>query len=192
MLALSQRSDVGVQWFNAQGNCIREGKFDLRGVKSIQLHATSGGLGLQTNDQYFWWLGTGTQPLWNVRVKPYIYKVFSEPGGPVFVGTDGNGGRLYGFEAATGREILNLKPAQGGVATLSKVSGHPVLVDDIRTTKNYAHPLRLLIVNMNDCTSQCDIPCHSLVGTWQHGAVCRVGVDGSKLGIVDVRDATKK
>src|SRR5262249_42556869 len=122
------KKDVGVDWIDVRGRRIRQTSWRESGVRSATLHATESGFGRQTNDQTLWWLGKGETPLWNVRAKPYIYRVESSRGTDVFVGTDGRGGRLFAFDQSSGQETLNIKPPMGGAGTLTKVGAHDVLV----------------------------------------------------------------
>ncbi len=99
--------EVGVDWFDQRGCRLRGGSWRQPRVHHTYLHPTEAGLGMQTNDQTFWWLDEECQPLWNVRAKPYIYRVHRSPDTDVFIGTDGNGGRLLALDARSGRETLN-------------------------------------------------------------------------------------
>jgi hypothetical protein len=135
-------------------------------------------------------MGKENEPRWSVRVKPYIYQVHRSPETDVFVGTDGNGGRLLAFDAATGRETLNLKPALGGVGSLSKVPGHDVLVATYSVSKSYSVPPRLLVLSMKDRRHRLDTDCCGLIGTWDHGAVGPAGKQWTRLAILDVREGT--
>lgn len=151
------------------------------------LHSTRAGMALQFNEQGLWWLGSGEQPIWKVRAKPYIYRVHRCLDSDVFIGTDGNGGRLLGFQPDSGSETVNLKPALGGVGLLEKVPGHDVLVGVFRTSRSYlVHP-RLLIFAMRDRCNDLENECVELLGTWVHGAICRAGANGQRLAIVDIR-----
>jgi hypothetical protein len=180
-------SEIGVSWLNRNSLRSREGSTPQRGVRSTMLHSTGAGMALQSNDQGLWWLGTGEHAIWRVRAKPYIYRVHSCPDTDVFIGTDGNGGRLLGFQPDTGAETVNLKPALGGVGLLEKVPGHDVLVGVFRTSRSYSVSPRLLIFSMKDRHYDLENECVELLGTWEHGAVCRVGENGERLAIVDLR-----
>jgi hypothetical protein len=181
------KTEVGVDWIDKRGSQTRRGAWPQPRVRSTNLHTTESGLALQTNDQKLWWLGKEDLPLWSVRAKPYIYRVHCAPETNVFVGTDGNGGRLLGLDAVTGRETLNLKPALGGVGDVTKVPGHDVLVSSFRISRAYSRLARLLVVSMKDGTYDLAIPCRCLVGTWEHGAICLTGSRGEQFAIVDIR-----
>jgi hypothetical protein len=184
------KGDVGVDWIDKRGTRIRTAAWRQSGVRSTKLHGTESGLALQTNDQMIWWLGKEDMPLWRIRAKPYIYQVHCSAT-DVFVGTDGNGGRLLGFDAVSGRETINLKPALGGVGDLTKVPGHDVLVATFRISRTYSNPARLLILSMKDRLHDLDNQCWGLVGTWEHGAVFLAGVNGERLAIVDIRPSNE-
>jgi len=183
------KGEVGVDWIDGRGGRVRKGAWRRAGVRSTNLHATESGLALQTNDQMLSWLGDEQLPLWSTRAKPYIYRVHCSRGTNVFVGTDGNGGRLFGLDAASGRETLNLKPALGGVGDLAKVAGHTALVARFAISRSYSIPARLLVLSMKDRCHDLETQCHVLVGTWEHGAVCRAGKNGEQLAIVDIRSS---
>lgn len=188
-LAVPWHSDgqVGVDWIDNEGKRIGSAAWQQSGVRSTILHATEGGLAFQANEQLFWWLGNERVPLWKVRAKPYIYHVHRAPDTDVFVSTDGRGGRLFGHDAASGQETLNLKPALGGFGSLAKIPGHDVLVSGFTTSRNYKLPPRLLIISMKTHQHRLDIPCWKLLGTWEHGALCLSGENRDRLAIVDVR-----
>ena len=150
------------------------------------LHPTRAGLALQTNDQGFSWLGQECVPRWSVRAKPYIYRVHRATGTDVIVGTDGNGGRLLAFDADSGRESLNLKPALGGLGTLSAIPGSTTLVSTFCVSRSYAVPARLLVLSLTDRSHTLDHECVLLLGTWFGGAVCRTGRDRGRIGLVDL------
>lgn len=185
------KREVGVDWIDDRGGQIRKGAWRQSRVRSTILHATESGLALQTNDQMLWWLGTGNVPLWTIRAKPYIYRVHCSRASNVFVGTDGNGGRLVGLDQVSGRETLNLKPALGGVGDLAKVPGHDVLVATFSTSRSDSTPARLLVLPMRDRHHNLDNQCRGLVGTWEHGAVCLAGKHGERLAVVDIRSPHK-
>jgi hypothetical protein len=105
----------------------------------------------------------------------------------VFVGTDGRGGRLLAFGAASGEETLNLKPSLGGAGTLAKVPAHEVLVAKFCTSRKDPVAGSLLVLSMRDRSHRLDCQCQELLGTWAHGAVCVARQNGERLAIVDVR-----
>jgi hypothetical protein len=142
---------------------------------------------LQTNAQGLTWLGDGTEPLWAVRAKPYIYRVHRVSDSDVFVGTDGNGGRLLAFDPNTGRETMNLKPTRSGVGHLTKLPGHNLLVSTFGVSRSHSVPARLLVLSMHDRQYTLEHECFLLLGTWEHGVVCRTGRRGEHIAVVDVR-----
>jgi hypothetical protein len=183
------KGEVGVDWIDKRGTRVRKGSWRQSGVRSTQLHAAESGLALQINDQMLSWFGKSDMPLWSIKAKPYIYRVHGSLHANVFVGTDGNGGRLLGFDAVSGSETLNLKPALGGVGDLTKVQGHDVLVATFRLSRSYSKPARLLVLSMKDRHHDLDIQSWGLVGTWEHGAVFLAGEHGERLSILDIRSA---
>lgn len=181
---------VGIEWIDAKnGRRARAGSWALSGVHTTWLRATGSGLGLQTNDQSFWWLGKEDAPLWNVRAKPYIYRVYHSAGTDVFIGTDGNGGRLLAFDADSGAETLNIKPAAGGFGSMEKVPGHAALVSHFRVSRSWSALGRLLVLPMNDSKLDIAQSCTAFVGTWEHGAVICVGKKGERLAVIDIRSS---
>lgn len=187
-VAWHSRKEIGINWFDEHGTRIRYCVIDKPGARDTRLCDSGAGLALNLNSaEMFWWFGDGDQPLWSGRAKPYIYRVHRAPGTDLFVGTDGNGGRLYGFDPKTGVETLNLKPALGGVGDLSRLPGQNTLVASFRVSKSYSVSPRLLVVSMDDGSHYLDYECEDLLGTWQHGAICRAGKEGERLAIVDLR-----
>jgi hypothetical protein len=55
-------------------------------------------------------------------------------------------------------------------------------------TSDCAARLDLESGRMDDLKHRLDYECQQLVGTWQHGAVCRVGKNFERLAIVDLRN----
>jgi hypothetical protein len=179
--------EVGIDWLDERGSQVRQANWLQPRVSATYLHRTEAGLALQVNDQTLCWLGMEDVPLWTVRAKPYIYRVHCDPDSDVFVGTDGRGGRLLAFDAASGEETLNLKPPLGGAGTLSKVPDHKMLVAKFWTSRRDAVTGNLFVLSMRDRTHRLDCQCRELIGTWQHGAVCVAGKNGERLAIVDIR-----
>jgi hypothetical protein len=180
-------SRVGVDWLDEAGAVCRSASWPLRGVKRTALHPGSAGLAVQTNDQRLWLLGDDDAPLWDVRVKQPVYRAFQSGSSPLLVGTDGNGGRLLGFDLASGQETLNLRPAIGGAGGLAKVPGHDVLVCPFTTSRSHHVPARLLVLNVRDNRHELTVDCWGLLGTWEHGAVCGAGLYDDRIVTFDVR-----
>jgi hypothetical protein len=180
---------VGVEWFDRRGRHVRAEAWRKQGVSQTCLHLTDAGLAVQTNDQALSWLGNESRPLWTVRAKPYIYGVHRVPESDVFVGTDGNGGRLLAFDADSGRETLNLKPALGGVGHLVKIPGHAILASTFRVSRSYSVAPRLLVLSMLDRRHTLDSDCFLLLETWEHGLVCRTGRDGDRIAVLYLRSS---
>ena len=180
------RGEVGVTWLDERGRQARQLRWQQSKVNSTCLHHTGAGLALQVNDQTLAWLGKD-DPLWTVRAKPYIYRVHCCTGSDVFVGTDGRGGRLLAFDAAAGKETLNLKPTVGGAGSLTKVPGHELLVASFGTSRKNFLAGELLVLSMHDRTHRSDCQYGSLLGVWEHGAVCLAGKKWERLAILDFR-----
>jgi hypothetical protein len=183
------KGEAGVEWIDKSGSRARFGAWRAPKVAKTCLHATQAGLGLQTDDQTLWWLGEENAPKWNVKAKPYIYRVQHGPGTDVFIGTDGNGGRLLGFSELSGEETLNFRPVSGGVGDLCRVPANDVLVASVRKSRSYSIAPRLLVLSMSDRSYNLEKECYVILGTWEHGVVCRVGSRGERLAIVDIRSA---
>jgi hypothetical protein len=181
------KGEVGIVWLDERGLEVRKGSWPVPRVNTTRLHHTEAGIAIQANDQSLWWLGNEDLPGWNIRAKPYIYRVYCCPCTDVFVGTDGRGGRLLAFDPASGKETLNVKPGLGGAGTLSKVPGDDVLVARFWTSRRDTTDGSLFVLSMTDRRHQLECQCRDLVGTWQHGAVCVAGQESERLAIVDVR-----
>jgi hypothetical protein len=147
------------------------------------LHSVGAGLALQINDQGLCWLGHGTEPLWEARCKPYIYHVYHGANGDIYVGTDGNGGRLLGFDSATGEEILNLKPSSGGFGSLVSLKELGLLVTPFSAKSRQGG---LLILNTSNRSQQVIPGVYAIIGHWSRGVLCRFGAKLDKLAIVDL------
>lgn len=190
LLAVPWHADkeVGVDWIDGRGARVRQGKWDCSRVRHTQLHSTQAGLALQTNDQTLWWLGDDEIPNWQIRAKPYIYNVHGLPATDIFVGTDGQGGRMLAFDQATGNETLNLKPPCGGAGTFVALPGHDVLMGKFWTAKRDGISGRVCVISMHDRTHKLSHDCAAPIGAWQHGIVCITGRNAERLGVVDLRD----
>jgi len=179
--------EVGVVWIDNRGSQIGKGTWRQPRVARTYLHPTGTGLAMQTNDQTLWWLGKEDLPAWNIRAKPYIYRVHCCLATNIFVGTDGRGGRLLAFDPASGQQTLNLKPPLGGAGTLTKVPAHDVLVAKFWTSPRDSVSGSLFVIAMKDRSHRLDCQCRDLLGVWRHGAVCLTGTNGEQLAIVDIR-----
>lgn len=187
------RKEIGIEWFDESGKLIRSSRIPQTKVQTTRLRNTEAGLALQANDAaMLWWYGREDRPIWSVRARPYIYQVYGSAGTDIFVGTDGMGGRLFGFDSRSGRETLNLKPALGGVGSLSPIHEHPLLVASFRTSKSYSRAPSLLILNMLDRSHRLAYECQVLQATWAHGAICRAGERSERLAIIDLRESQDK
>lgn len=180
------KNEVGVKWIDVKGQCVRTGAWQESKVSRIYLRPTHAGLAVQTNDQGLWWLGKESVPLWKIRAKPYIYHVHRASDTDVFVGTDGNGGRLLAFDASSGLETLNLKPALGGAGYLARIPGHAILVSTFCVSRSYSMSPRLLVLSMTDRSYTLDHECFLIMGTWENGVICRTGRDGGRIAVIDV------
>ncbi len=180
--------EAGVVWTNGLGAVVRNVAWRQLRVRSIMMHTTRAGFAVQTNDQSLSWLGDGHSPKWTIRARPYIYAVSACPNSSVFVATDGNGGRLLAFDQSCGAETLNLKPAVGGVGSLAEIPAHDLLIASFRTSRSYSVPARLLVLSMEDLSYELHRECWNIIGTWDHGAICRVGLAGEQVAIVDIRN----
>jgi hypothetical protein len=178
---------VGIAWLDERGNEKQRSTWQHRRVNATYLHQTESGLAMQINEQTLCWLGEQHFPSWEIRAKPYIYRVHRCSTTDVYVGTDGRGGRLLAFDAASGQETLSLKPPSGGAGTLAKVPEHQVLVAKFWTSRRDYVDGSLLVLSMQDGSHRLDCGCRELLGTWQHGAVCVAGENGERLAIVDIR-----
>jgi hypothetical protein len=183
-------SRVGVEWLDEAGGRLRAVAWPLRGVNRTVLHPIRAGVVLQTNEQRLWLLADDDAPLWDVRVKPYTYRVFQATSSAVFVGTDGKGGRLLGFDLASAEEVLNLRPAIGGAGDLTMVPGHEALLCPFSVSRSYRQPARLLVLSMRTLHHRLDDECGQLLGTWEHGAVCLGRHDGAQVAVFDLRSVT--
>ena len=105
----------------------------------------------------------------------------------MFVGTDGNGGGVYAFDSASGEPTLYLKPLLGGAGDLAKPPAHDVLLSTFGMSRRDWAAKNLLILNMRDRTHRLEGPYLSLLGVWEHGAICSAGTSGDRLAIVDLR-----
>jgi len=182
------KRELGIDWVDLGGKRLRQSKWERSGAYSTQLHATEGGLAMQTNHaQMLWWLGREETPRWQIRAKPYIYNVHSSLSTDVFVGTDGRGGRLLAFNSASGRETLNIKPVFSGAGKMTKLPGDDVLVGPFGTSKSDPYAGLLCIVHMRDRGHEVRYACCEMLGTWQHGAVCNTGARGERIAVIDIR-----
>ena len=181
------KGHVGIEWLTERGGQVRNGSWPQPRISRTYLHPTEAGLAMQGNDQTFWWMGTECVPKWSIRAKPYIYRVHRTSDTDVFLGTDGMGGRLLGLDPDSGKETLNLKPKLGGVGQLAKVSGHQVLVSTYGVSRSSSVLPRLLVLSMKNLRYTLDNECFLLLGTWEHGVVCRVGKNGEQLAVIEIR-----
>lgn len=84
-------------------------------------------------------------------------------------------------DLAAGRETLNLKPTVGGASSLTKVPGHELLVGTFGTSRTNFLAGELLVLYMHDRTHRFERQYGSLLGVWEHGAVCLAGKKWERL-----------
>lgn len=182
------KAEVGVIWLNEFGEQRRQASWSKPRAKSTCLHKTDAGLALQVDDQSLYWIGREVAPLWNVRVKPYIYKVCCALASDVFIGTDGRGGWLHGFDPTTGKETLKFKPTIGGAGTLEKIPSLDALVAMFWTSRRYGNSGQLFVLSLRDREQHWAGECQQLLATWDNGVLCTAGQNDSELVVVDVRE----
>jgi hypothetical protein len=178
---------IGIDWIDTAGGLARRWAVAERRVHKAQLHATRAGLAVQVNDQRLQWLGHETAAQWSTVAKPFIYHVHAGSCGDVFVATDGQGGRLVAFDAASGEKTLNLKPSYGGAGELVEVPDHEALLVKFWKSALKPNSCQLQLVSMRDRSSQAIGECSELIGAWQHGAIYRAGKAGERLAMIDLR-----
>ena len=181
------KGKVGINWFTKRGKLVDQVEWRQPRVEDVRMHSTDSGLAIQINHQFLGWLGQDHKPLWQVRAKPYIYRVYATPNSDVFIGTDGNGGRLFAFNKQTGEETLNMKPASWGLGDLEKVPGHDILVTPFATKRSTYAMRHLLVLSMKDKRYNMDNLCYQLLGVWKHGAILKDGNDPERLVLAEVR-----
>lgn len=189
------KAEVGVTWISERGEIVRTGAWLVKKVRFTHLHQTGNGLALQTNDQNLHWLGCGSTPLWSIRAKPYIYSVHHASGANVYVATDGNGGRLLGFDVRTGAETLNLKQKLGGFGAIIEM-GDGVFVHGWTDSPSYSVTSRLFVLAMKSGRFEiCDTRLAPFAA-WRNGVIGCIWKNavrqGGEIAIADLRPVIEK
>lgn len=123
-VAWRSRGAIGVDLFDSRtGERLGGGEWRRNGARETRLHACDRRPILQVNDQFVSLLSEEEHaPLWEARAKPYVYGVAAVEGGPIFVGTSGNGGGLYAFDRRRGTPVAEMR-LRGGAWDPSPVAG---------------------------------------------------------------------
>ena len=96
---------------------------------------------LQLNEQFVSLLSEELVPRWEGRAKPHVYGVAAIEGGPIVVGTSGNGGGLYALDEQRGALLAETRLPGGawdpvsvdGTRFIASTFGEGLAVADGRT-----------------------------------------------------------
>lgn len=104
---------------------------------------------LRVNQDTLWFKDTSGHDA-SVTFKPWVYGVVASPGGPLFVLTDGNGGRLLAFDRTTHENVLDLKPTIGGYGHYVFLENHAIILATIATKRDRSQTA-LQVISTLDC-----------------------------------------
>lgn len=122
------RGAVAVNAFGAEsGESLTRCEWRRNGVQDVRMWGCCNRPVLQVNDQIVFSLGADLAPMWEARVKPYVYGVACiADEGPVFVGTAGNGGGLYALDGPTGAALADVR-LRGGAWDPQAIDGEDLV-----------------------------------------------------------------
>jgi hypothetical protein len=92
-------------------------------VKDSQVHEHNGAVLLRVNSTAAILLNPDLTPRWEARLDAPVCTVAAPDDANLLIATAGNGGSLYAFDRASGRERLRLRPARYGVSSLHCIDG---------------------------------------------------------------------
>lgn len=139
-------------------------------AKNVSIWPTTQGVGVQVNDQKLLWTESETLK-WVQKAKPYIYRVFAGIDSSVFVATDGNGGRLFGFDRDDGHEVFNFRPAIGGLESAKFFEDYGSMLANVSMKKSYKVPPKLLRFDLKKHSLDDVGDCWKILGDWERGIV---------------------
>lgn len=96
-LAWRKRGGITAAIVDPATGRISEHPWKRNGVKSLTMHVVGARVALQINDQFLAPLDETMAPLWETRIKPYIYGAAAHNTGPLVVAASGGGGAIAAY-----------------------------------------------------------------------------------------------
>jgi hypothetical protein len=182
------KSHKRVGYIRTNSKMIVDRDFDwsATNVRDTRVWPTSQGVALQINDQKLLWTTHDGHMLWEQRAKPYIYNVFASDVSDIFVGTDGAGGRLLGFDSTTGQERLNFRPAFCGFGESYFFEDSRMAVASIATKRSHRFPSQILLFSPDTKDMEFTSTCWKILDAWARGVVFVSGEKGRPISFLDL------
>ena len=158
-----------------------------KNVKDIRSWPTNFGVAIQVNDQKIVWTTEGDR-IWEQKSKPYVYRVFAADQSDIFVATDGNGGRLLGFNRTDGQETFNFRPVFGGLGHSHFFENAHLAVALVSVKKSHWAPSKLLFFKTDTKEMQLGEDCWQILSDWKRGVVFVTGEKKGKIAILDYEE----
>ena len=177
---------VGYIRANSKMQVEQEFDYSKKNVRDTRVWPTSQGVALQISDQKFLWIKHDGNMLWEQRAKPYIYNLFASDISDIFVGTDGAGGRLLGFDSTTGQETLNFQPVFCGLGESSFFEDSRIAVASVAMKKSHWVPSQILLFNPDTKGMEFTSTCWKIIGSWARGVVFVSGEKGRPISFLDL------
>jgi len=164
-------------------------RFDQKRVRETQVYAAANQPLLRVNQNALWFKNAHSENT-QVKFKPWVYGVAASEGGPLFVMTDGNGGRMLAYSRSNGKELLNLKPTVGGYGTHAFLKNHKLIVASETTKKDWTRRA-LRIVSTSNCNhTLLPIDGYLLSAHFDHALIqARDPRDPNSFTLLDLREA---
>lgn len=118
-------------------------------VSETQVYAAASQPVMRVNQNAIWFKNTNGKDT-QIKFKPWVYGVAASEGGPLFVMTDGNGGRLMAFDRSNANQLLDIKPKVGGYGMHAFLDNHDLIITSEATKRDWSQRA-LRIVSTEDC-----------------------------------------
>lgn len=164
----------------------RDFEWSATNVRDTRVWPTCQGVALQINDQKLLWTTHDGHMLWEQRAKPYIYNMFASDVSDIFVGTDGAGGRLLGFDSTTGQETFNFRPPFCGFGDCYFFEEPLLAVASAAVKKSHSVPSQILLFYPDTKEMEFTSTCWKIVGAWARGVVFVSGEKGRPISFLDL------
>lgn len=162
---------------------------DQKRVTDAQVYDAGGQPVLRVNQNAIWFMSTQGKET-QIKFKPWVYGVAASEGGPLFVMTDGNGGRMLAYDRADGKVLLNLKPTIGGYGSHAYLENHALIVAAEVTKRDWSQRALRIFSTTNCKHSRLPIGGYLLSAHHDHALIqARDSQDPNSFTLLDLREA---
>lgn len=164
-------------------------RVDQKRITEAQVYTADNQPVLRINQNTLWFKSTKGKET-QIKFKPWVYGVAASVGGPLFVMTDGNGGRMLAYDRANGKELLNLKPTIGGYGSHAFLENHALIVAAEVTKRDWSQRALRIFSTTNCKHTLLPIGGYLLSAHHDHALIqARDSQDPNSFTLLDLREA---